>query len=192
MRKIAGFTLVEILVVVAIIVLLAGAGGGIYLGSYKKRLVSRSAQELLRTAKYARVVAIERNQPCKMNFDREKNRYWLTMKVLEQDSGQMEDSIIDNRYSKPVELLDELKLEEIIIRPVESESGQEYEYTAGVGLDSKEIVFSPDGTANAAMVTVGDGKRRYTLTISGATAKAKLTFGLPDETTHEIIDLDRT
>ena len=40
-----GFTIIEVLVVITIIALIAGVGGGFYIGTYKRMLVEKAARE---------------------------------------------------------------------------------------------------------------------------------------------------
>ncbi len=185
-RQHNGFTLVELLVVVSLIALLTGAVGGVYLGTYKKRIIEKAAREMLLTAKYARIVAIQRQQSCKLQFDRENNRFWLAVDAPGELTGQTEETVIKDVYSKPVEFEGSVRFENIMIR-LGGAAGED-----GWQEDSEqaEIVFTAVGTADAAAVTIGDGKSRYTLIISAATGKAKLEFGEPDETWNELIDLD--
>lgn len=192
-----GFTLIELLVVTALIAMLAGATGGIYLNSYKRRLVEKTVRELFLTAKYARLIAIERQQPCKLVFRQSGSRkslaektaigirsgFWLSMTQVDPITAEVSELVIRNVYSKPVELSEDIKFEDIRIRPAEIREQQNYR-------EPTEIVFDPAGTANAATITLGDGKSRYTLTVSAATGRAKIKFGPADEEMNDMIDLD--
>ena len=64
-----GFTIVEMLLVTVLIVLLIGLVGGIYTRSYKKAVVKKSARNFLLAAKYARILAIERQSECKLELN---------------------------------------------------------------------------------------------------------------------------
>ena len=196
-----GFTLIELLVVTTLIAMLAGATGGIYLNSYKRRLVEKTARELFLTAKYARLIAIERQQPCKLVFQQsgprksiaetaaEKNAigiksgFWLSMAQVDPITAEVSELVIRNVYSKPVELPEDVKFEDIRIRPAEMREQQNDQ-------EPTEIVFDPTGTANAATITLGDGRSRYTLTVSAATGRAGIKFGPADEEMNDMIDLD--
>jgi len=185
-RQHNGFTLVELLVVVSLIALLTGAVGGVYLGTYKKRIIEKAAREMLLTAKYARIVAIQRQQSCKLQFDRENNRFWLAVDAPGELTGQTEETVIKDVYSKPVEFEGSVRFENIMIRLGGAAGEDEWQEDN----EQTEIVFTAVGTADAAAVTIGDGKSRYTMIISAATGKAKLEFGEPDGTWNESIDLD--
>ena len=52
------------------------------------------------------------------------------------------------------------------------------------------ITFSPDGTAHPAVIQIGDSKTHYAITISGATGKAKITFGTAENVMAGTVDLD--
>ena len=52
------------------------------------------------------------------------------------------------------------------------------------------IVFSPDGSAQAVAVQIGDGKAHYTICISAATGRAKIHDGTLENAEIGTIDLD--
>lgn len=172
-----GFTLVELLVVVVLVALLAGAAGGIYFKSYQNRLLAKEARQMLLTAKYARLAAIEGGKCCQMKFDPQNNRYWLEME------NELENLVVKNQYSRPVELADNIKLESVQIK------SEENNYAA-TGTTDAMILFNPDGTADNAVVTITNGVLKYYLTVCGPTGKSKLQSAQPDITLGETIDLD--
>jgi ribosomal protein L2 len=47
--------------------------------------------------------------------------------------------------------------------------------------EEQAIVFSPDGTAQPAVIQIGDGKTHYTISISTATGRAKMYFGAAED-----------
>ena len=67
-QRAAGFTLLEILLVVTLIALAGGLGGGLYAGTYKKLTVEKTARQFTLMAKYARISAIERGQPYELQL----------------------------------------------------------------------------------------------------------------------------
>jgi len=183
-----GFTLVEILAVIVLICMLAGAAGGIYFGTYQRRLLEKSAADLLLSAKYARTVAVEKQKPCRMYLDQnsENHRVYLAIDTFDEQTDSTEEMIIKNQFYKPATLAGNLKFEEVIIRPSRSlNEDQSYE-------NNNMIVFTPDGAADAALVQIGDGQRHYVLVISAATGRGTLSFGEADtlEVNNDTIDLD--
>lgn len=178
-----GFTVVEMLLVIALIALIAGLGGGLYKGTYEGLLVKRSARGFYLAAEYARMLAIEQQKPCKMTLDNEENKYALVMDEFNEEGGDVEQLLIRNFYFSPVELAKGIKFEKIQItsnNPVDDYEEQE-----------QTIVFLPNGTAQAAVVQIGDGKTHYTASINPATGKTKIEFGTADNVEVRIIDLDK-
>jgi prepilin-type N-terminal cleavage/methylation domain-containing protein len=116
-KQIGGFTLVELLVVMLLIVMLASAMGGGYFRQYRKRQVDKTAQELLLAAKYARVVAVERQAPCTLKLDQTTGWFYLTVDEVEATETDAEEVILSNLFTKPVELPGEVKFLEISVRP---------------------------------------------------------------------------
>jgi prepilin-type N-terminal cleavage/methylation domain-containing protein len=178
-----GFTIVELLLVVVVIALIGGVGGGLYVGTYKRLLVEKAARDLLLTAKYARIAAIERVRPHEIQLDVQNNGFWLATSLLNEETGQTEQSIVKNYYCKPVQFPGDVKFEDVKIAPVGTETTTEAE-------NQQRIVFSPNGNAQLAVVQIGDGKTHFTVSISAATGKAAMYFGKAENVKIKAVDLD--
>jgi type II secretory pathway pseudopilin PulG len=178
-----GFTLAEMLLLVALIALLASVGGGIYAGTYKKMLVKKSARDFLRAAKYARMTAIERQRPCRMELDAVGGEFALINYELNEETGRAERVIVRDLYFKsPASFEGDVAFEGIAITPIDSEAAPAEQETA--------IVFSPNGTAQSAIIQIGDGQNHYTVSIYAASGRAKIFEGTAEEVTIGTIDLD--
>ncbi|MCK4958208.1 MAG: prepilin-type N-terminal cleavage/methylation domain-containing protein [Planctomycetes bacterium] len=179
-RKFAGpggFTLIELLLVVALVVLLAGLGGNRYVVAYKRMLVEKAAKDIYLMAKYARVLAIEKRIDCKLVLDEVGKSYFLTSGYGESES------VITDRYSKPQELSGEVGFEAIEVTSTVETDQENWE---GV----KTVVFRSDGTADTAIIQLGDGKNHYSVYVMAATGKAKIMFGEAENVPIDIVDLD--
>ena len=181
--KKSGFTLVEVLVVVIIIGLLGGLGGGIYIGSYKRLLVEKAARDFYLMAKYARIMAIEKQRQYKIVLDLSNNGFHLVTTQVDEASGQTEQMIVRDSFCKPVTFDDEIQFEDIKITPISLVTTTEDE-------EGQSIVFSANGTAQTAIIQIGNGKNHYTITISAATGKAKVYDGIVENVEVGVIDLD--
>lgn len=182
--KRCGFTLVEVLVVVVIIGLLGGLGGGVYIGSYKRLLVEKAARDFFLTAKYARIMAIEKQRQYKLVLDTVNNGFHLVTTQLDEEGGQAEQMIVRDSFCKPVAFEGEISFADIQITPTGVEATTEEDE------DEQSIVFSANGTAQTAMILIGNGKTHYTVTISAATGKAKVYDGIVEDVDVGVIDLD--
>jgi len=181
------FTLVEMLVVVVLIALLAGVSGGIYLGTYKSMLVKKAARDFLLAAKYARILAIERQSRCSIELNTTKNEFAIVVNQINQETGQTEQVMLRDMYFKsPAKLTGDVKFEKIQIKPIDPEDVAEIGQPDG----PQGIVFSPNGTAQSAVVQIGDGRNHATVSILAATGKAKLYFGQAEELESNVVDLD--
>lgn len=184
MKK-CGFTLVEVLVVVVIIGLLGGLGGGIYVGTYKKLLVEKAARDFFLTAKYARIMAVEKQRQYKIVLDMVNNGFHLVTTQLDEEGGQTEQMIVRDSFCKPVRFEGEILFEDIKIIPISIVTTTEEKDE-----DEQSIVFSANGTAQTAAIQIGNGKTHYTITISSATGKAKVYEGIAEDVEFGVIDLD--
>lgn len=180
-----GFTIAEVLLVVLIIGLIAGSGTGLYVGTFQKLRVQRAAYDFFMTAQYARILAIERASQYKMQLDVAGNGFLLTTMQFDEDGGQAVEQIVRDPYCKPVEFEGNIVFEDVQIAPsgTETEADEENE-------DQQTVVFSPDGTAQMAIVQIGNGKTHYTISISAATGRAKLYYGTSDNVKVTTTDLD--
>ena len=101
-QKHYGFTIAELLAVIVIISLICGIGGGIYVGTYKRMLVEKATDDILLAAKYARIIAIEKQKPCRMKFDLINNGFQLTLDGFDDKTRLSQSVTVRDLYFKPV------------------------------------------------------------------------------------------
>jgi Tfp pilus assembly protein FimT len=178
-----GFTIAEMLLVVVLIVLIAGVGGGFTVGTYKKMLTEKAARQFFLASKYARITAIERQSMCRVELDTVNNSFALTVEQLNSQTGETEKAAVQDLFFRPVQLAGDVEFESVKIDSAVSEELLEKE-------ESRSIAFSPDGTAQSAVVQIGDGKNHITVSISAATGKVKMYPGTVQEVKVGTIDLD--
>jgi len=178
-----GFTLVEILVVVAIIAMVAGLGGGYCIGTYKQLLVEKTARQLLLAATYARIMAIEQQRPYELQLDAGNRGFMLATTAVNTTTGETERTVVRDFYCKPVEFVGDVKFEQVLLT---SATGEEL---GGSDLEQK-VIFLPNGSAESAVLQVGDGRSHYTVAVVAATGKATLYSGTALEVETVSIDLD--
>jgi type II secretory pathway pseudopilin PulG len=171
------------LLVVAIIALLAATAGGLYARGHRRMLVEKTARDLVLAAKYARMLAVEKQRPCRLVLDTGASLFYLTIDVSDDQTGLTEKTVVRDQYCKPVELPPDVEFEKL---RVTSDTGLT-EQPAGA---STEVVFAPNGTAEAAIVQLGDGTNHYTVVISAPTAKAKMMLGAAENIPSDTVDLD--
>ena len=177
------FTIAELLMVILLISLIGSVGGGLYVGTYRRMLAEKAARDIVLAAKYARIMAIEKQRPCKMEFDVVNNGFQLTYDTFDEQAEQTGPVIVRDVYFKPVQFAGDVKFEDIQIVPISSVTQTEdYEQTG--------IVFSPNGAAQLAVIQVGDGKNHYTVSVAAATGKAKMYFGTAENVQIGTFDLD--
>ncbi len=171
-----GFTLVELMLVIAIVVLMGGMGAGMYAGTYKRMLVEKAARQFLLMARYARIAAIEHQQLYELEIDKDKG-FLLSTTQRSESTGQTEKIDVRNSYCKPVEFEGDVTFEDAMITPLGGESVSEEE-------QEQRIAFLPNGTAQSAVVQIGDGKTHYTIAIVASTGRVILYSGPADKITN--------
>jgi prepilin-type N-terminal cleavage/methylation domain-containing protein len=182
LRRRYGFTLIELLVVVAIIAVAGSAGIGLYAGTFRRLQVEKVARNFLLTAKYGRIMAIEKQRQYEIQLGGENGGFCLATLEWNEATEQVEQSVVKDYYCKPVQFEGFIRFEDIQIMPTGAEETEDEEKQA--------IVFSPDGTAQTAVIQIGDGRTHYTISISAATGKAKIHFGELENAEIGTIDLD--
>jgi len=180
-RKTSGFTLTELLLVITIIALIGGIGGGMYAGTYKRLLVEKAARQFLLTARYARIMAVERQRPYELQLS--PTGFALMTTELNLQTGQNEKTVVRNLNCRPVEFAGDVKFEDVRITTMSA--GQE-----AAGEEEQMVVFLPNGSAASTVVQIGDGKSHYTVAIVAATGKASFFDGPAEEVKTATIDLD--
>jgi len=183
-----GFTVAELLLVVIIIALVGGVGGGLYVGTYKKVMVQKSARQLVRTAKYAKILAVERQKPCKLVLDQAQKHYYLTVESVDEETQQPEKIVVRNEYCRPAKLADDVAFEKIQIASIDNQSADQSPHQRQDG--KYVIIFAANGTCDGGIVQIGDGKRHYTVVFSSASGKATMLLGTTEKVQTETIDLD--
>lgn len=178
-----GFTIAEVLVVVVIIGLVTGAGAGLYVGTFRKMQVEKTAYDFFLAAKYARLMAVEKQSQYKMELDLANNGFYLSTVSWDEESGQAQQEIVKNFYCKPVQFQGDVVFESVEIVP----SGWE---TDSVSEEHQTIIFTPNGTAQSSVIQIGDGKTHYSISISPATGRAKMFFGTSENMKVNTTDLD--
>lgn len=161
----------------ALIALLTSATFMTYAQTWRHWVLRQNAQQFYLTARYARVLAIESRKPCRLVIDKENGSFYIVQDG--EEAGQT--TVVSNMWHHRVKLADSVLFEQVMM----ADQG---------AADSVEgaITFRPDGSADAVVVQLGNGTRRYTVQISAATARATLLEGDVQVFKTDRIDLDDT
>jgi Tfp pilus assembly protein FimT len=173
------------MLVIAIVALLGGVGAGMYAGTYNRMLVERTSRQFLLMARYARIAAIEHQQLYELEFGEDKG-FALTTTRQSETTGQTEKISVKNSYCRPVEFEGDVKFEDAMLTPLSGQAMPEEE-------QGQKIAFLPNGTAQSAVVQIGDGKTHYTIAIVASTGRVTLYPGPADKITNTknvTVDLD--
>jgi prepilin-type N-terminal cleavage/methylation domain-containing protein len=182
-----GFSLVEMLVVVLVISMMALASGNYFNGTLKNLQMRSAVRSLMMTCKHAKLRAITDSTTCKLAIDEVERKYAPIIKVrTESETAQPGDEVIlKNQYLGSTELPGSVEFELVMVMPrseviEDDQEESEYQY----------IKFYPDGTADVAVLQLGDGKRSMTVSVWPATARVTVSEGPMDNLLPQTIDLD--
>jgi len=183
----SAFTLIELMVVVVVIALAAGLGGGVYVGSYKRMMVEKAARDIWLMAKYARIAAIEQQQNLYLEMDKANRRCWVATTQFDPNNAVAgplgEVGVIQNPYCKPLVLPSGVEFEAVSVGLAASAENTDTD-------EYPRVLFRPNGTAESAVIVIGDGNTRYGVTISGGTGSARLVLQAEDIVADLSIDLE--
>lgn len=174
-RKQKAFTLIELLAVAAVIAMAAVGATTLLMRGNEKISVMRYGQELALAAKAARIYAIEHGQSCQLVLDQGNRRFYVTS-ASEEAMNPEEETVISMPYSHPIQMPEAVTFEKIGIL------GQEGDLT--------QIEFRSNGSAQTAIIQIGDGTYHATVTILEATGRIKMTPGELTTITVDQVDLD--
>jgi prepilin-type N-terminal cleavage/methylation domain-containing protein len=178
-----GFTLIELLVVIVIMTILTGISAGLFTGANEKLEVQKAANSLLIMAQYARMSAVEQQRAYKIYIDNANQEFYLLTTLFDEERGTAEEIVIEESMCAPVTLEGAITIEDVRVL------SNDYD-TARTSNNIYIIAFSPDGTAQSAVVQIGNGKTHYTLSINEVTGKSKLYTGTIENVKIDTIDID--
>lgn len=180
-----GFTYAELMLVIVILTLVAGFSGTYYMGTYKKTSLKAAARDLLLMGKYARICAIEERQTCRLYLDDINREYYLVAPVYDSYSQTKKQAVVSNSYCRKKTLGTGIEFEYVDIKPIMGEVESESD-----GAD--RIMFFPDGSCDAAVIQIGNGRHSMTAVFSSAYAKIAVHDDVADniEDGMQAIDLD--
>ena len=178
-----GFTLVELLVVIALLSLMAGLGAPKLSGSFDRLKLDKAAKELLMMAQYARMMAIDQQKQYNLIIDESNYTFYLETSGTDENGNQIGEVVVYDAFCKPITLEGDIAFEDIQVTPIGLGTTGDYE-------ESEILAFLPDGTSQLAIIQIGNGQMHYSLSINPATGKAKLYPGTADSVEITTRDLD--
>ncbi|MCP4712231.1 MAG: prepilin-type N-terminal cleavage/methylation domain-containing protein [Planctomycetes bacterium] len=164
-----GFSLIELLGVVAIVALLASVVGVRYYQRMEKTVLRGAAYRVLNMAQYGRLLAGEGHRPCRLNINLTEGTYWLTelLTGIPVDDESFEEGgqelTISDQYARPSVLPEGIRFKQVEL--------------AGMALEGSgevAIEFRADGTAEASVIEIGGDKRVYRVVIEPWTGRAEI------------------
>ena len=181
-----GFSLLEVLAVVVIIVMVAATIGVRFYKSLDSAALRSSSHRLLQTARYARLTAGENHQPCTLEIDLDRGLYWLRGHGKPAQPGMGPSSRPSASEGAAALDTEPRRLPETV-RIIRAQVAGKGLYTQG----KVAIEFHVDGSAEAALVQLNSAERTWTLLVQPWTAQAELKAGAVDTLPVGTVDLSK-
>ncbi|MBF0384385.1 MAG: prepilin-type N-terminal cleavage/methylation domain-containing protein [Candidatus Omnitrophica bacterium] len=139
----SGFTLIEIIFVVMIVLIILGIALPNFSKTYSGVLLNQTAQDLTYSMRYAQSLAINKGIMTRLVVDESKGSYWAE-EQLTDDTGDVTDDFVKGkgRLSRPVQVQADIELE--------CEGGQ--------------IMFYPDGSIEKKRLYLCRKEKCFTVT----------------------------
>lgn len=169
-----GFTIIELLVVVLIISVMTIAGGGYFVNTYKNFQMTKSARDIVRAGRFARLYAIEKQKTCKIAVDGINRKFYL---IIGDVQKQEKEKILKNQYVREIVLPDNGQINELQIHPAKEAETQDI----AVNVNESVVHFYPDGTCDSAVIGIGNAAMDYTIVFTAAVGTIDVYEGKSDD-----------
>lgn len=181
------FTLIEMILATVLVAMFAGMVSSSYFNRYRSAVLNDSVMQLKAMADYARNKAAAEGRQYSLVFGAgnkvmlasvkqpENQKQSGSTKTTESDSEEVVYEPVDNNYCKPVTMADYIKVSqfEVDSGEEENESSSEQETTKL----ERSVNFYPQGGADSALISLTNGTKIVSLTISPSTGRAKVYKG---------------
>jgi prepilin-type N-terminal cleavage/methylation domain-containing protein len=139
-----GVTFVELVIVVVILSILLVFAVPNMRGIYERNKLVSASRQIISLIRYARAEAITGEREIELNFDIEKNKYWLDLKKYSHILGSG-----DRKAERPELIEQELSLPQFVyFSKVTTENDEAGREKTGI------ITFYPDGSATGASIVL--------------------------------------
>ncbi|MEM1027829.1 MAG: hypothetical protein AAGJ38_07075, partial [Planctomycetota bacterium] len=161
-------TLIEIMVVVAIIAVLSAMIAPSLMGSFQQATLRSETQRLYDTARYVQRMAVVRQRTIRLVLNPEdpehdgRSSYHLELATTSLDEPETY-SRVNSGSVKPVVLPESVKLVDIKLDAGEFESYG----------DEIALRFFPDGSADGAVIQIGDDQRVRSIIVEPTTGRVE-------------------
>lgn len=159
MRRRAGFTLVELMIVMTILAIMALGVAPVFRTSFSLARADHAARDLFAEIKAAGESAVTAGVEYRVYFDTKNNTYWPARPGVSED-GRTGFMPVDVPGGEPIRVPDRLVFGDITGR--RAEGGSTY-----------YLAFYPSGACDAGQVTLfdaSDRRRKYVIETSGTRA----------------------
>ncbi len=196
----AGFTLLELVVAISLILLITAIGAPSFRQLYEKSELQRVAGEFTNTLRYAQQRAVLERTPIRVVLDVDENTFWVPVEQKEdrrhyrsrsQRNRSRRSSVRSGRRERiREEKATEARLPEEFIFEFVYKVSEDDEIRRGEG----EIYFYPDGSADAAYVTLlrladyRDDEQRVFIKLDPATGAIRTHMGYTEQQGSEFYE----